>query len=236
MAAAAGDRPEIQLKGLRGKVRGALLVLQGSTTAELKRAAGFVSALADSCLMVAVDGGIETCRSARRQPDLFVGDGDSATSLPEDVPRILLPRDKDISDLGAALKAAHRRGVHVVLVAGLAGGRMDHEWANLLELGSWSKNFAGILAPTDRGIVILTHKGCRVATVANRTVSLLAPCGRATVSLRGTRWTMQRKHLHPGSLGLSNLTGRRLDLSVHQGVAALMFVPSDRSVSRARRA
>ena len=227
MAAAAGDRPEIQLKGLRGNVRGALLVLQGSSVAELKRASGFSAALADSCLLVAVDGGIETCRSARRKPDLFVGDGDSATSLPEDVPRILLPRDKDVSDLGAALRAVQRRNVRVVLVAGLAGGRMDHEWANLLELGSWSKHFAGVLAPTERGIVILTHRGCRVATVRNRTVSLLAPCGRATVSLRGTRWNLRRKRLNPGSLGLSNLTGRQLDLSVHQGVAALMFVPPE---------
>jgi hypothetical protein len=58
-------------------------------------------------------------------------------------------------------------------------------------------------------------------------VSLLALGSGARVSLRGTRWTLRRHALKPGSLGLSNLTGKALDLTVHSGVVAVVF-PSAR--------
>ena len=51
--------------------------------------------------------------------------------------------------------------------------------------------------------------------------------GVATVSLGGTRWTLRRARLRPGSLGLSNVTGTSLRLTVHSGSVALLF-PSGR--------
>ena len=60
-------------------------------------------------------------------------------------------------------------------------------------------------------------------TVRDRTVSLLALGSGARISLRGTRWTLRRRALKPGSLGLSNVTGKALDLIVHSGVVAVVF-------------
>ena len=220
----ADERPQIQLRGLgRGRVRGALLVLEGASRAELRRACALCALLAESCLLVAVDGGLKTCQDTKRKPDLFVGDGDSAREIPATIPSVLYPQDKDFSDLSGALRELRKRRVQVVLLAGLIGGRLDHEWTNLLELGSWSRWFAGILAPTERGTMILTSRGCRVVTVRGRTFSLLALSGTATVSLRGTRWTLRRRRIRPGSLGLSNVTGTQLDLTVHAGSVALVF-------------
>ena len=110
----------------------------------------------------------------------------------------------------------------------MLGGRVDHEWANLLELADWSKSFAGFLAPTSRGTILITRHGCRIVTVPRRTVSLFSISGNATVSLSGTRWSLQRRRLRPGSHGLSNRTGTELDLTVHAGCAALVLVPSRR--------
>jgi thiamine pyrophosphokinase len=112
-----------------------------------------------------------------------------------------------------------------VLLAGLVGGRLDHEWANMFEASAATRHFAAILAPTDRGLVVLTRRGCRALTVPNRTVSLFSPCGRSTITLRGTRWTLRRKQVGPGSLGLSNVTGTGLHLTVHRGSVALVFPP-----------
>jgi hypothetical protein len=47
--------------------------------------------------------------------------------------------------------------------------------------------------------------------------------GSATVTLRGTRWKLREQRIRPGSRGLSNLTGKTLDLVVHAGVVALVF-------------
>ena len=223
-----GERPPMELRGLgrRGEVRAAVLVLEGASGAELKRAAALAATIADRCLLVAVDGGLETCRAARRRPDLFVGDGDSLRGGPPgDIPSVLFPVDKDFSDLAGALGELRSRHVKVVAVAGFTGGRLDHEWANLLEVASRARGFAGLIAPTDRGTVVVTRHGFRATTVRGRTCSLFALGSAATVSLAGTRWELERRRLRPGSHGLSNVTGTELDLTVHAGVVALVLLP-----------
>jgi thiamine pyrophosphokinase len=209
----------------RGAVRCALLVLTGASRAELARASALAALVGDTCLLVAVDGGLRTCQAARRKPDLYAGDKDSIRSVPSGIPTIVFPRSKDFSDFCGALAEVRRMRVQVVLLAGLVGGRLDHEWANMFEASAATRHFAAILAPTDRGLVVLTRRGCRALTVPNRTVSLFSPCGRSTITLRGTRWTLRRKQVGPGSLGLSNVTGTGLHLTVHRGSVALVFPP-----------
>jgi thiamine pyrophosphokinase len=219
-------RPQISLVGVgRGAVRCALLVLNGASRSELARASALAALVGDSCLLVAVDGGLRTCQAARRKPDLYAGDKDSIRAVPAGIPTVVFPRAKDFSDFSGALAEVRRLRVQVVLLAGLVGGRLDHEWANLFEASAATRQFAALLAPTDRGLVVLTRRGCSARTVPNRTVSLFAPCGRSTVTLRGTRWTLRRKRVAPSSLGLSNVTGTALQLTVHEGAVALVFPP-----------
>jgi thiamine pyrophosphokinase len=199
------------------------VVLAGARRAELERAVSLDRELSTHRLVVAVDGGVRTCRASGLHPDLFVGDGDSSRGIPADIPSIVYPTDKAFSDLAGALDEVVVRGVQVVTVAGLLGGRLDHEWANLHEIGSRAPKLAGILAPTARGTVCVTSRGCRAATEPGQRVSLMVLGGAATVSLRGTRWTLRRKRIRPGSRGLSNVTGTTLDLAVHSGVVALVF-------------
>ncbi|HKQ63341.1 MAG TPA: thiamine diphosphokinase [Candidatus Polarisedimenticolaceae bacterium] len=222
-----GERTHLELRGLRrrGRVVGAVVVLHGAGAAELRRAAALAALLADRCLLVAVDGGLRTCQATGRRPDLFVGDGDSARQVPESMPAVRFPQDKDFSDLAGALPELRKRLVQVVVVAGLLGGRLDHEWANLFELGASARGFAALLAPSRRGTVLITGRGCRAATVPGRVFSLLPLGGPATVTLNGTRWELARRRLRPGSHGLSNRTGTELDLTVHNGIVALVFPP-----------
>jgi len=218
----------IGLRGLprRGQSFGAVLALQGSRPSDLGRAWELAAGLADSILLVAVDGGLKTCRAARRKPDLFVGDGDSVVRVPRDVDSVLFERDKDFSDLSGALLEMRRRRVQIVAVAGLTGGRLDHEWANLFELGRHASEFAGILAPTKRGTVVVTSRGCQVAGVAGRILSVFALGGAATVTLRGARWALERRRLLAGSHGLSNIAEDPVDLTVHRGTVALLLLPA----------
>lgn len=223
-----GDRPQIELRGMRRRasVRGAVLVLTGAKVPELRRASALAGSLSERCLLVAVDGGLRTCRRGGHRPDLFVGDADSARAPVDGMPTVVYSRDKDFSDLAGALEELKSRKVQFATIAGMLGGRVDHEWANLLELGRWSRHFAGFIAPTDRGTVLITSKGCAMATVRGRTVSLFALGARSSVSLKGTRWELSRRRLEPGSHGLSNETGTELDLTVHSGAVAIVFVPA----------
>jgi thiamine pyrophosphokinase len=224
MAVASG-RPQIALRSLkrRGKILGAVLALTGAGRSDLKNACALAGTLTDQCILVAVDGGLDACLAGRRHPDLYVGDQDSTSSLPEELPAVLYETDKDFSDLAGALDEMRERRIRVVAVAGLLGGRLDHEWANLFELRNWSRHFDAILAPSERGTVIVTSRGCRVLTVRNRLFSLFSLSPTSTVTLLGSAYELQRRRIRPGSHGLSNRTGTELDLTVHSGTVALVL-------------
>jgi len=170
-----------------------------------------------------VDGGLTTFRALRRRPDLFVGDLDSVATPPRGIPSRIYPVEKDFSDFSGALDEASQHGATIVVIAGLLGGRLDHEWANLLEVGAAAPHFAGLLAPSARGLLAVTTTGLSAQTSAGRLVSVFALGGGARVSLRGTRWLLSKKRLTPGSLGLSNIATGTVTLDVHEGVAGLVF-------------
>ena len=201
----------------------AVVALEGSSPSDLRRALALARAYDRSAMLVAVDGGLKTCRAVRRRPSLFVGDLDSARRPPRGVETRIYPIEKDFSDFAGALREIKNRGGSIVVIAGLLGGRLDHEWANLLEVGQAAEMFAGILAPSERGLVAVTAAGLRVKTTPRRFVSLFAAGRGARVSLLGTWWELGRAWLAPGSVGLSNVTGDSLTLDVHEGVAVVVF-------------
>jgi len=214
--------PRIRFRSSRKDGAVSVLALTGATASELRAADGWARANGGRVLRIAVDGGLLAWREIRRRCDLYVGDGDSAAP-PRDTESILYETDKAFSDLAGALDVAHRRGARVGCVAGLTGGRLDHEWGNLLELAAHVRKFRGLLAPTPRGWVVLTAGGVTVETLPGRTFSLFAPAGPARVDLSGSRWTLRDARLRPGSRGLSNVTGERLRLTVRSGAACLVF-------------
>jgi thiamine pyrophosphokinase len=219
--------PEISFVG-RGRkralrVRMAVIALEGASAVDLSIACAHAARVDAGALLVAVDGGLATCRTIRRLPDLFVGDLDSTRKGPRGVPSRIYPTDKSFSDFSGALDEATRLGAGVVVVAGLLGGRLDHEWANLLEVGAAAPRFAGLVAPSARGWVAVTANGLRARVGSGRIVSVFALGGGARVSLRGTRWTLTRRRLAPGSLGLSNVAEGDVSLDVHEGVAGLVL-------------
>lgn len=203
---------------------GALVVLNGASRTEVERASRLVRRLVAEPTCIAVDGGYRSCREAGLRPDLVVGDGDSIGRPPRIRTRtVRYPGDKDFSDFAGALTEARALGSALVVVAGLLGGRFDHEWANVLEAGRHAPGFAAILAAPGRGRLAITARGLRVRTVAGRTLSLFALGDDVRVTLRGTCWELDRERLEPGSHGLSNETRDRAELVVHRGTAMLVL-------------
>ncbi len=216
--------PEIAFTGApRERTRAVVIVLEGTKAADLKLALASAERFDRKPGLIAVDGGLDTVRAIRRRPDLFVGDLDSTPRAPRGVVSRIYPAAKDFSDFSGALVEARDLGAGIAVVAGLLGGRLDHEWANLLEVGAAAPDFAGLLAPSSRGLVAVTAKGARARSAPDRSVSVFALGRGARVTLRGTHWTLSNRRLAPGSLGLSNISGGELQLDVHDGVAALVF-------------
>ena len=92
-------------------------------------------------LVIAVDGGYDTCRKYDIVPDLIVGDFDSAQE--SDMPQIaeiaknapdhvvVLPTEKDDTDMLAAIRIGLLEGCQEFRIYGGMGGRLEHTLANL---------------------------------------------------------------------------------------------------------
>jgi uncharacterized membrane-anchored protein len=123
----------------RARGRAAVLALQGAHRADLERALELAGPFDREPLLVAVDGGLSSCRALRRRPDLFVGDLDSARRPPEGIASRIYPAAKDFSDFSGAILEARRLGADVVVIAGcsaagsITSGRTSSRWAPPLE-------------------------------------------------------------------------------------------------------
>jgi thiamine pyrophosphokinase len=167
----------------------------------------------DATLVVVADSGLHHALALGRPVDVLVGDLDSAD--PAAVARARAagtaveqhPVDKDATDLELALAAACDRGATRIVVAGLAGGRVDHLLANVLLLAS--PRFARVrveaLLPGARLTVIRAET--RLHGRPGDLLTLL-PVGGAAEGVRteGLEYPLRDEDLAPGSTrGVSNV-------------------------------
>lgn len=93
--------------------------------------------------IVAADGGLKNCEKLSLQPDIIIGDLDSA---PKKLLQkysansvILRQEGQDDTDLEKAIKYLIKNRFTSAFFVGIAGGRMDHQMANLSLLIKYNK-------------------------------------------------------------------------------------------------
>jgi len=81
--------------------------------------------------IIAADGGYETLPLYGVSADLVVGDFDSLAAPPTEGSIVTLPKEKDDTDMAAAIREGIARGYNVFHIYGGTGGRLDHTLANI---------------------------------------------------------------------------------------------------------
>lgn len=191
----------------------------------------FAAAYGDGAFdgIIAVDGGFASLVAAGAAPDVALGDFDSLGYVPEGVPVLAFPPEKDASDMELALEEAIARGADAVEVYGALGRRLDHTLANLQLLASFAERGLSVRAVgDDSSITFLVGPGeLRVEGEAGGIVSVFsltdASCG---VTEEGLKWELDAVTLtNRTSWGLSNeLTGAPARIAVESGTLAI-FLP-----------
>lgn len=120
-------------------------------------------------LIIAADGGLTYLEQHGLVPDLVVGDFDSLPKIPQSgVNTIVLPKEKDDTDMVAALREGKNRGYRVFHIYGGTGGRLDHTLANIQCIADLAqKGFQGYLF--DRDTVITAIHNSDTAAHSNDT-------------------------------------------------------------------
>lgn len=181
--------------------------------------------------VICADAGYETALKAGVQPDLVVGDFDSANEPPpETVKCVSLPVDKDVTDTMFAVMKGFSLGLRSFLLLGCLGGkRFDHTLANL-EVLQYIRDHGGhgIMADDHTKIFLLQDEKLKMTSMIGATVSVFPYNGSTcTVSYAGLKYPLNRDRLSCGGLpmGVSNqVTADPAEVRVHNGSALAVVV------------
>jgi thiamine pyrophosphokinase len=197
-----------------------LIVAGGVASAEEAR-----EAAKNADYIIAADGGFSLASRAGLRVDLLVGDMDSLDRVPEYVPTLKFPREKDATDLELALDYACEMKPERIFVVGAFGARLDHTLAN-----------ANLLEKYDLPVVLF-HRGFRVYLVVDE-LELSAELGDLvsliplSAEVRGISAWGLRYPLHDGVLfrastrGVSNeVVGSPCGVRVCEGKLLLIHKP-----------
>jgi len=87
--------------------------------------------------IIAADSGYRTAAALGIRPHIAMGDFDSYRDpLPQDMPILRVPAEKDVTDTMLACEFARDKGCRTLTVVGGTGGRIDHSLTNLFYLES----------------------------------------------------------------------------------------------------
>ena len=185
----------------------------------------------DDCLVIAADGGYETCRSLGISPDLVIGDFDSLGFAPQEGNVVKLPVKKDVTDLDAAAGLALERGCTEIRIYGGMGGRPDHTMANYALLARLSKQgVRAYLYGEGYAVAAVTDGSLTLTGKRGETVSVFAWSESAEgVTLRGLQYPLEDAVLtNTFALGVSNsFAAETAEVSVKRGTLLVMREKKD---------
>lgn len=181
-----------------------------------------------SDLLIAADGGLDTCRKAGLVPDLIVGDFDSLGAVPTEKNVVMLPVEKDDTDTAHALALAEERGFRRFVIFGALGGsRMDHSFANFALAASAAKAGSRCwLVEKNTIVTAITDGECRFPAGMQGDVSVFPFGGAAKgVTEEGLKYTLHHADLAGDcALGVSNsFTGDTANIRVEDGTLLIFY-------------
>ncbi|MDR1537394.1 MAG: thiamine diphosphokinase [Clostridiales bacterium] len=179
-------------------------------------------------MVLAADGGWRHVKRLGLSAGVVIGDFDSLEfSSGFDCEAIRLPREKDVTDMAAAIEIALARGFKRFVLYGGAGGRLDHTMANIQSLVWLSRRGAkGFLWCGGRVATALTNGQIAFAECETGYISVFAHSGKAYgVSLEGLKYELKDAVLSDESpIGVSNeFLGRRSIVAVCRGTLVIMY-------------
>ena len=172
-------------------------------------------------LVIAADGGYLYLSKLGLAPDLLAGDFDSLGYVPDGVPLLRFPREKDDTDMGISLRYGREHGYRRFRIYGGSGSRPDHFLANLQMLAGAARDGLDVALVCPGFEVLALHSAAvTLARPAGTVFSVFCSGGIATgVSIENAKYSIHSAVLTDSfPLGVSNeFTGGNATVSVKDG-------------------
>lgn len=177
--------------------------------------------------IIACDKGYEYAKKSGIIPNLIIGDFDSfCGNLPNEIPVLKLPREKNETDTMAAIGYAVNKGFDKILLFCALGGRLDHLLGNLQAAAFAAK--AGLtvkIQDENNEIYVFSNSMVSVPKRENFSISIISltdKCENVTIS--GAKYALQNAVLtNASTLGISNEWNGDITVSVSDGVLAVIM-------------
>ncbi len=175
----------------------------GECTAELLK-----SHITLNDYVICADGGYDTAIESGIIPELLIGDFDSIKAVPENVSKITLPVEKDVTDSVAAFNEGIKLGYKSFILFGGTGGRFEHTYANISLMANASRRGIAFEIIDDKHFFrSITNSSVKIKKKENQQISVFAYGSKANgVTLKGLYYPLNDYSLDPfdGALGTSN--------------------------------
>lgn len=162
----------------------------------------------DNDYIICADGGYDYAVEADFKPDLLIGDFDSIKAIPDDVRKVTLPVEKDVTDTVAAFNKGVKQGFTSFVLFGGTGGRFEHTFANISLMANASKqNISFEIIDEKHTFRAITNSTIKIKRKENQQISVFAYGNKAIgVTENDFHYPLQNYTLDPfdGALGTSN--------------------------------
>lgn len=164
--------------------------------------------------------------------DMVIGDLDSipselVSSLREQGRSFkILKREKDLSDLEAALDHAFQQNPEVISIAGAAGMRVDHTLTNIHLLEKCLTRGIECIMISDEEEIRLLDRTASVQGIPGQLISLIPITAEVKgITLRGFKYPLVRENLHrSSSRGVSNeFIGNEATIEFEEGLLLVLI-------------
>lgn len=188
-------------------------------------------------LVIAADGGYVFAKQCKITVDLVLGDFDSLPALPpEDTETVVLPPEKDDTDMVAALREGWLRGFRTFHIYGGTGGRLDHTLANIQCIAALACHGGrGYLYDRDVIITAICNDSIAFPASSKGTISVFCHSETATgVFETGLKFPLANATLsNTYPLGISNeFTGVPSSISVQNGTLVILYPKNIQEVKK----
>jgi thiamine pyrophosphokinase len=184
--------------------------------------------------IIAADSGMRHAAVLGLAPELWLGDFDSAPerllAAHDDVPRLVFPTAKSMTDGELAVEEALQRGATGFVLVGGFGGRTDHAMAHVqLALRLARNGIATLITSGDEEGYPLVPGERTIDLPPGSRFSVVPVTDLSALSLTGVRWPLERRFVPAGStLTISNEAFGPIGITLDDGLAMVIAAPEVR--------
>ncbi len=173
------------------------------------------------------DSGLHLAERLGCVPDLVLGDFDSLGAVPESLPHMTVPVEKDDTDTLLAVRVALEKGFRDIRIYGAFGGRLDHTLANLQTLEFIRRQGAGgmLIGAGDIAYMLTDGEALVLPRKENWSLSLFAWSEQCRdVSAAGVYYPLEHGDLTRSfPLGVSNqITAESAEIRCGSGMLLIL--------------